>query len=526
MTTERYVAIALLGVVAACSSDTTNPTPQCTVSAVVVNGAPATLDIGSTAQLTANVTSANCSGTPTVTWSSSNTGRASVSASGLVSGVSAGEVTITATAGGVAGTATFDIAVVPVASVRVVPDSIVIGAGAAATLMAEALDAGQNVLTGRAFTWASLQPGNVTISGGGMLTGMTEGSTATVTATAEGQVGNAVVHVVRRRLAYFWNNLATPAAVEVPSLGYSYNSLGGALSIASSATGRYTAGFAGMGRATHETEGMFTSAYVAPMGSFCRIEQWFTASVNVNCHAPNGDPAAMRFTVAMVGSATFGGRSAYAWIQSGSAAVSADAFYRFNPTGGDIISTPTGTGAYTVRLEGLGRVAAGDREGVIVNSYGGLTGRTCQPAGWSTVDGHLDVEVRCFDATGAASNSAFTILVVDAARPGARLGFAHADQPANATPYTPANSAVRASGSVLIERTGTGSYDISFHEFYRTGDLAESFLVTATGETAGRCNLNGWSLSSTVGGTTLVAVQCATTAGVAADMPFSIVAIQ
>lgn len=526
MTTQRYVAVVLLGMMAACSSDTTNPTPQCTVSAVVVGGAPATLDIGATVQLTANVTATNCATAPTVAWSSSNTGRATVSATGLVAGVAAGEVTITATAGGVAGTATFDITVVPVAAVRVVPDSIVIGAGAAATLMAEALDASQNVLTGRAFTWASLQPGNVTISGGGMLTGMTEGSTATVTATAEGQVGNAVVHVVRRRLAFFWNNVATPVGAEVPHLTYSYNSLGGALSIASSATGRYAAGFAGMAGVTHETEGMFTSAYVAPIGSFCRIQQWSAVSVNVNCHAPNGDPADMRFTVAMVGSAAFTGRSGYAWIQSGTATVSADLYYRYNPTGGDIVSTHTGTGTYTVRFEGLGRATAGDREGVIVNSYGGTDARTCQPAGWTTVGTHLDVEVRCFDATGAAINSAFTILVVDGARPGARLGFAHADQPANGTPYAPANSAVRGSGSVLIERIGTGSYDVSFNEFYRAGGLAETFLVTATGETAGRCNLGGWSFSGTVGGTAMVGVQCATTAGVAADMPFSIVALQ
>lgn len=520
--------MALLVGLAACSSDSTTPTPQCTVSAVVVNGAPTTLEIGATVQLTANVTSANCTTAPTVAWSSSNNGRATVSASGLVTGVTAGAVTITATAGGASGTATFEITVVPVASVQVIPDSIVIGTGAGATLMAEARDADQNVLTGRTIEWMSLDAGNATISGSGMLTGVTEGTTATITATAEGQVGNAVVHVVRRRLAFFWNNLATPPAVEVPHLTYSYNSLGGALSIASSGPGVYEAGYAGMNRAAHETEALFTTPYVAPPGSFCRIRDWSSTSARVYCHAANGDPAAMRFTVAVVGSAAFTGRSGYAWIQSGAASVSADPFYRFNPSGGDIMSTRTGTGAYTVRFEGLGRTGTGDREGVMVNSYGGTTALACQPASWATVDGHLDVQVRCFDAAGAPVNSSFTILVVDAARPGARLGFAHADQPSSGTPYAPANSAVRGTGSVLIERPGTGFYDVSFNGFFRSGDLAETFLVTATGETPGRCSIGGggWNFSNTDGGTATVSVQCTSPSGAAADLPFSIIALQ
>lgn len=526
MRVSTRAGFAALAFVAACSSDSTSPTPQCTVSAVTVTGAPTELEVAATVQLTANITAQHCTTTPTVAWSSSNNGRATVSGSGLVTGVAAGAVTITATAGGQQGTATFDVIVAPVAAVRVIPDSIVIGVGAAATLAAEALGASQQVLPGRPITWLSLHPANATVSASGALTGVTEGSSATVTATAEGQVGTAVVHVVRRRLAYFWNNVATPAAIEVPHATYSYNSLGGALSIASSGTGRYSAGFTGMGGATHETEGMFTSAYVAPAGSFCRIEQWFPTSVNVNCHAANGDPADMRFTVAMVGSAAFTGRSGYAWIQNGTVSVTADPYYRFNPTGGAIISTRTGTGAYTVRFEGLGRAGGGDREGVIVNSYGGTAARTCQPASWTTVGSDLDIEVRCFDAAGVATNSAFTVLVVDGARAGARLGFAHADQPANTLPYTPANSAVRGSGSVLVERTGTGGYDVSFNEFYRSGTLAETFLVTATGETAGRCNLGSWGYSSTVGGTGTIGVQCFTTAGVPADLPFSIVALQ
>ena len=150
---------------------------------------------------------------------------------------------------------------------------------------------------------------------------------------------------------------------------------------------------------------------------------------------------------------------------------------------------------------------------------------TCQPASWTTVGEDLDVAVRCFSPTGADADSPFTLMVVDGNRTGARLGFAHADQPASAT-YAPANSAVRPTGSVQVTRTGAGAYTVAFTGFYRSGDLNETFLITATGSTAGRCNIDGWDNSSVAGTPTTIDVVCATSAGVAADLPFSIVALQ
>jgi hypothetical protein len=476
-------------------------------------------------QLGATVDHDDCTSEPTVTWSTSSAGFATVSNTGLVTGVGAGEVTITATAGGKSGSATFDVAIVPVAAVRITPDSIVIGLGAAATLTAEALDAQDNVLAGREISWVALNPGNADISASGQLTGVAVGTTAEVTATSEGQTATARVHVVRDRLAYFWSDVATPVGMVVPDLDYSFNSSGGALSIQSSGLGLYSAIFAGMGGANFETEALFISGYSAPLGGFCRIQEWGSTSAALDCHAADGTLSDQRFTVAMVGSASFTGRSGYAWVQSGTLPVDADHYYRYNPTGGNITSTPTGTGVYTVRFEGLGRVAASDREAVMVTSYGGIDAFTCQPASWTTVDAHLDVEVRCFDATGAATNSQFTILVVDGARQGARLAFAHADQPLNGA-YAPTNSAVRPSGTAQVNRNSTGHYSIAFTGFYRTGDLRETVLISATGEAPGRCQVQEWAESTEIGNSTDVFVACATPDGVAADMPFSIVVLQ
>ncbi len=517
--------VAALVTLAACSSDNSGPNPTCTVSSVAISGAPATLDVGATAQLTANVTSQDCGTAPAVTWSTSAAGVASVSSSGLVSGIAAGPVVITAMAGGKSGSANITVQVVPVASVRVLPDSIVIGVGAGPVLLAEALDAADHVLTGRTIAWTSLAPGNAAISATGQLTGVTGATTANVTATAEGHAGNAVVHVVRQRVAFFWNNWATPAGTQTPSGGYAYNELGGAMQVTSNVTGQYNAAFAGNERAlSDENEAMFVSAYGSPLGAYCGIVSWGDTSTGVDCHAANGSALDTRFDVALIGSAAFSGRSAFAWISTASSTGTADHFYRFNPTGGEITSTYQSTGRYTVTFAGLGRAATGDREAVMVNAYGG-GGAQCQPASWNTLGDDLAVEVRCFDAAGAAADSRYVILVLDGPRSGATLGFAVADQPANAS-YAPTNSAVRPTGSVLITRTGPGLYHAAFTGFWRSGLLQETFLVTAIGETPGRCVIGGWSYSIDVATPATIDITCSTTAGVAADMPFSLLALQ
>ena len=522
LTTRAIVALAIPAWLIACSDSPTDP--SCVVNSVTVTGAPTELEVNATVQLGATVDSDDCSNAPTVTWSTSSAGRATVSNTGLVTGVGAGEVTITATAGGKSGTATFDIELTPVASVRIIPEAIVIGVGPAHTLVAQALDADDNVLPGRTATWAVTDGAGATITAGGALTGVTAGETAIVTASIEGVEADAEVNVVRSRLAFFWNDQLTPGGGAIPDTEYSYSSLGGAMTVSSSSTGEYAANFDGFDRELFETEAYFVTAYSAPLGGFCRNDGWGSTSVSVACFTANGTPADMLFTVAHVSSASLAGRYGYAWISAASASADASSNYRYNPTGGNIHSTHNAAGSYTVRFSGLGRKSANDREGVIVNAY--VDGATCQPASWGTDGADLVVEVRCFrDTDGAAFDSRFVVLVVDGARAGARLGFAHADQPATAT-YTPANSAVRPTGNVSVTRNGTGDYTVSFTGVYRTGDLAETFLISATGATAGRCSNAGWGYGDAANEPASVDVVCATAAGVAADMPFSIVVLQ
>jgi plastocyanin len=100
MTIRFRLITALLGTVAvmSCGGDGAPSEPETTVTTVVISGTP-TVAPGSTTQLTA--TAKNASGMEvgglTTTWASTNPNVATVSAAGVVSGLTTGSTTIAAT---------------------------------------------------------------------------------------------------------------------------------------------------------------------------------------------------------------------------------------------------------------------------------------------------------------------------------------------------------------------------------------------------------------------------------------------
>src|SRR5439155_719967 len=127
------------------------------VAAVVVAPATANVIVDSTIQLVAiPVDSAGTAlGGRAVTWTSGAAGVATVSASGIVTGVSPGAATITAASEGKSGTAAVTVSSVPVASVAVSPTSASVSVGQTVQLAATPKDANGNPLTGRTVTWSS-----------------------------------------------------------------------------------------------------------------------------------------------------------------------------------------------------------------------------------------------------------------------------------------------------------------------------------------------------------------------------------
>lgn len=129
-----------------------------------------------------------------VSWESSDDGIATVSSSGLVTGIAPGSATISATSEGKTGRAQVSVAPVPANSVIVSPSSATIIVGQTMQLSAQVTDSKGNVLPGRSVSWSSDKPSIATVSGSGVVKGMAQG-TATITASSEGKTGHATITV-------------------------------------------------------------------------------------------------------------------------------------------------------------------------------------------------------------------------------------------------------------------------------------------------------------------------------------------
>ena len=169
-----------------------------TVAAISLAPSDSTLWVGQALQLRISIR--DNKGLPltpsTLTWSSSNAGVATVN-SGQVTGVTAGQVTITARSGTVSGSAAVSVRVRPVGVVSVQLNLPVSRFEVADTtsFAATPLDADTQPLTGRTITWTSSDPDIVSVLPTGFFTGVSPG-TATVTATVDGITAQAPITVV------------------------------------------------------------------------------------------------------------------------------------------------------------------------------------------------------------------------------------------------------------------------------------------------------------------------------------------
>ena len=179
--------------VSATAAVTVTPVPVASVTIVPAN--PSVV-LGQTATLSATVRDGqgNVLNGRSVTWSSSTPAVASISASGVLTGVSLGSTTITALSGGVSGTTTATVSAVPVASVSVSPSSASVFVGGTFQFLATAEDAQGNVLTGRTVLWSTSAPNVATVNAVGLVTGVSAGSAA-VTATVGGLTAAASITV-------------------------------------------------------------------------------------------------------------------------------------------------------------------------------------------------------------------------------------------------------------------------------------------------------------------------------------------
>ena len=191
-------AMSTVAWAAACGDGATEPPPDPPrPTTVTVNPATTELNaLGATEQLTAEVRDQNgqVMAGAAVTWASSAAAVATVSASGLVTAVANGTATITATAGGVSGTATVTV-VQEVSAVAISPAADTVVAGDTLRLAAEATDANGHPVEGAEFSWTSSDTLVAAVDTSGFVTAVGEGEAA-VTATASGVTGRTGITVV------------------------------------------------------------------------------------------------------------------------------------------------------------------------------------------------------------------------------------------------------------------------------------------------------------------------------------------
>jgi len=157
-----------------------------------------TVEVGDTARLVATVRGAagQLLTGRTLQWTSSHPSAATVSASGLVTGVSdAPTVTIAVAGEGVSASAPVTVVPAPVASMEVAPTDTTIDVGSSFQLRVTLRDARGAVLAPRPVAWASTNASVLSMSATGVVTGVAVGGPVTLTASSEGMQGSARVAV-------------------------------------------------------------------------------------------------------------------------------------------------------------------------------------------------------------------------------------------------------------------------------------------------------------------------------------------
>jgi hypothetical protein len=170
---------------------------------VLVTPSAASIEVGLTTPLTASTRDANGNVLTgrTVTWSSSATGVAIVSGTGVVTAIAQGTATISATSEGRTGTAAITVTFTPVASVSVTPTSASLRLGQALQLTATPRDAAGNPLANRPVTWSTNNATVATVTATGLVATLAEGS-ATITATSGTANGTSTLTVTSAQALY------------------------------------------------------------------------------------------------------------------------------------------------------------------------------------------------------------------------------------------------------------------------------------------------------------------------------------
>jgi len=189
-----FAVLALAVALSSCHGFFVNPTLQ----SITISPASPSVVKGQTVQLTAtgvNTDGSNANHLSNLTWSSSSATVATVNTNGLVTGVSAGTATITATSGAVSGSATVTVTNSAVTSISITPTVAQISVSGLAgpntqqfSAQAKFADGSSQDVT-NSTTWTSSNQAAATISTNGLAQAVAAGTT-TITASSGNVTSN------------------------------------------------------------------------------------------------------------------------------------------------------------------------------------------------------------------------------------------------------------------------------------------------------------------------------------------------
>ncbi len=173
-----------------------------TLTSIAVTPETPSVAVGATQQMAATGTYSDGSAkniTSSVTWTSSDTDIATVSTTGLVTGVAAGTASITATSGSISGVTTVSVTYANLQSIEVTPTTASITSEETQQFVATGtLEDGTTVVITDAVTWTSSNTNVATMSSTGLATGqsLTSSSATNITATSGSITSNTAVLTV------------------------------------------------------------------------------------------------------------------------------------------------------------------------------------------------------------------------------------------------------------------------------------------------------------------------------------------
>jgi trimeric autotransporter adhesin len=189
------VFTAAMALISSCGG----PTEPIQSTRVEVAPDTASLDVGQQMTLQATVIGSNGKALRVpVYWSTQDSGVATVSSDGVVSGQAAGRVQVAASSNGVNGSATITVVALTVVTMTIAPDTVSVQVGATSNLQVTLYAATGQQLRGIPVLWGTSDGSIATVSQSGGVTGVATG-TATIMAAAEGQSTTATVTVTSHK---------------------------------------------------------------------------------------------------------------------------------------------------------------------------------------------------------------------------------------------------------------------------------------------------------------------------------------